>query len=338
VRSSTSSSDEPLELPRRSLLGLGLAALGVGAAGVGATELFWRSRGFVPELRDSVELWCRAREEANAVGRRALALVGSSRFQLGLDPAVLGARLPALSPVQLSINGSPALPVFRELAADARFSGTVLCEVMPQNFFTASALRADAVPWLTYWRTRPAVGAAEGHLREVLQARLALLQPSLDLHTVTKRVVQGQGLPQPSYVQLRADRFMVADYTKVDKARQLRHWLARARERQPPSAAELQQVLAAVSQSYQQLRQRGGRVIFVRMISSLELRRVEDELFPPQVYWDDLLRVTGAQGIYDSEVSGAEALSCPDGSHLDAAQAATFSAGLADLLKSRGLS
>jgi hypothetical protein len=295
-------------------------------------EGFWRRRGFEPELRDSAELWCSERERALALGPRSLAIVGSSRFQLGIDPVVLGRSLPGLEPVQLAINGSAALPVLRNLAGDAGFRGVALCEVMPQNFFTTAALEASSVPWLAYLRARPAVGGWETRLRGVVQGRVAALQPALDLHVVARRLALRQGLPKPSYVHMRADRFMAADYSKVDRARQLRHWVERARDKRRPSGPELERVLAAARDACQRVRARGGSVIFVRMISSLEVRTVEDELFPRAPYWDRLLAETQAIGIYDTDVPGAANLTCPEGSHLDAAQARAFSAGLAGAL------
>lgn len=331
--SSTSSfENEPLEVPRRSLLKAGGVALVTSLAAMAGYEGFWRQRGFVPELRDSAELWCSEVERALGLGPRALAIVGSSRFQLGVDPVVLRRSSLDREPVQLAINGSAALPVLRNLASDARFRGVALCEVMPQNFFTPAALDESGVPWLAYRRARPAVGAWETRLRGVVQGKVAAFQPSLDLHVVAKRLALGQGLPKPSYVRMRADRFMAADYSKVDRSRQLRHWVEQARRKRPPSGSQLEQVLAAARDACERIRGRGGRVIFVRMISSLELRAVEDELFPRAPYWDRLLTETNASGIYDTEVPGAATLTCPEGSHLDAEQARKFSAGLARAL------
>lgn len=330
--STFSSEQEPLELPRRSLLRAGGVAIVASLAAAAGYESFWRGRGFSPELRDSAELWCAERERALFLGRRALAILGSSRFQLGIDPIVLRSSLSGREPVQLAINGSPALPVLRNLAGDDGFSGVALCEVMPQNFFTTAALSASSVPWLAYLRARPAVGLWETRLRGAVQGRLVALQPSLDLHVVAKRLALGQGLPKPSYVRMRADRFMAADYGKVDKARQLRHWVEQARAKLPPSGPELERVLDVARDACTRIRARGGNVIFVRMISSLEVRAVEDALFPRDLYWDRLLAETQAVGIYDAEVPGAANLTCPEGSHLDAAQARAFSAGLAEVL------
>jgi hypothetical protein len=339
VPSSTSSSDlVDLELPRRSLLSVGVSSLAGAAALLAGIEIGARRRGFEPELRDSAELWCSARDRARALGRRALALVGSSRFQLGIDPAELAPLPHELVPVQLAINGSPALPVLGELAADDSFRGTILCEVMPQNFFTASALRGDGVPWLSYARSQPAAGPVEGQLRTVVQQRVACIQPALDLRVVARRLLLRQGLPPPPYFRLRPDRFIEADYAKADTRALLKQWIARAKARAtPPSELALASLLETTRTWCRAITARGGRVVFVRMISSLRVREFEDTAFPRDLYWERLLRETGAAGVYDSDIPGTESLVCPEGSHLDAAQARVFTRRLAAVLTSQRL-
>jgi hypothetical protein len=324
-------------LPRRDV-GRWLALSALGAFGVlGGLEVFWRRRGFEPQWRDSPEIWFEARQSVLAAGRRGLAIVGSSRFQLGIDPRVLKQHLPQLEPVQLAINGSPALPVLLDLANDPEFKGTALCEVMPQNFFTASALRLAGVPWLGYGRTRTWVAGWESDLRKAVQEHVASVLPAADLQVVAKQLAHGKGLPKPSYIFMRPDRFMEADYRRVDTKVQLEHWVERARQRRAPSAAELERVLSTVGAACDLIARRGGRVIFVRMISSLELRDIEDAVFPRDRYWDLLLARSGAAGIYDTELPAAAGLVCPEGSHLDAAQARVFTADLGEELKRRGL-
>lgn len=337
--SSTSSSEAAaLEVPRRALFGASLASAGAALLALGAFELEARRSGFRAEVRDSPELWCDMRELASQLGRKTLALVGSSRFQLGLDPRVLGADIPSLTPVQLAINGSPALPVLGDLARDPDFRGTVLCEVMPQSFFARSILRSRAVPWLAYARERPTAGPIEGRLRRFVQRRVACIQPALDLRVVARRALLRQGLPEPPYFHLRDDRFIEADYTKTDAQALLAFRIKRINERgRPLTPNELDSLLTQIAEWCHEISARGGRVIFVRMISSLALRELEDAAFPRADCWERLLRVSGAPGVYDQDLPAAASLRCPDGSHLDAAQARIFTRALAKNLLDRGL-
>ncbi len=337
--SSTSSSETgTLELPRRALLGAGLAGAGAALLTLGVFELDSRKRGFRAEVRDSPELWCDMRGLANRLGRRALALVGSSRFQLGLDPLVLGADLPSLTPVHLAINGSPALPVLGDLARDPGFHGTVLCEVMPQSFFARNILSPSAAPWLAYARDRPMAGPIEGQLRRFVQRRAACIQPALDLRVVARRALLRQGLPEPPYFHLREDRFIEADYTKTDAKALLAFRIKRMNERgRPLTPSELEQLLNRIAKWCREIATRGGRVIFVRMVSSLALRELEDAAFPRADCWDRLLRVTGAPGVYDQDLPAIARFRCPDGSHLDAPQARAFTHALAMNLLDRRL-
>ena len=337
---SSTSNSEPtsLQIPRRALFTAGLAAGGVALVTLGAFEVRVRASGFVPELRDSPDLWCDERLRANSLGARCLALVGTSRFQLGLDPRALAPFFPKHVPINLAITGGAALPVFGDLAADKEFCGTVLCEVMPQSFFDRRLMKASAVPWLAYAQSRPAASRIEGALRRMVQRHVAGIQPPLDLRSMLRRALTNQGGPERPYFQLRDDRFTETDYTKTDLNRLLARRIARTRGDAPaPEGRELAAILETIAEWCRAIEGRGGRVVFVRMISSLRVREIEDRDFPRAKYWEPLLRVTRVAGVYDQDLPEVAKLTCPDGSHLDSQQARIFTQALGAALKARQL-
>ena len=84
----------------------------------------------------------------------------------------------------------------------------------------------------------------------------------------------------------------------------------------------------------EQIRRRGGDVVFVRMPVDGRLRAVEDSVFPQT---QNLIRDVRARKmlvIDFAEMPGH--FRCPDGSHLEASEADRFSRLLAEELTARG--
>ena len=117
--------------PDHWLKSMGLSAL-IFVAGLALFEGYGRKLGFQPSLRDNTGLWSLNRDKATG---NVLAIVGSSRAQLGLDLDAITSETSHNDVVQLSINGSSSLLVLEDLAADSDFTGSVLMEINPIYFF-----------------------------------------------------------------------------------------------------------------------------------------------------------------------------------------------------------
>lgn len=337
--SSISSSDPDVNpsvaLPQRPMGYLLLAAAVVVLMGLTVWEMVARSYGFKPDLEDSVELWSSERLRTHGLAQRALALVGSSRFQLGIDPVALGAELPAYIPVQLASDGWPALPMLKDLAGDPEFRGSVLVEVTPAFFFPVGAVQATArmQEWMRHAHERPFVAPLELELRLLLRSHVVIRQSALRPRGVLTALLGGH-FPDRPYVTLRRDRFRSADYSRVDTVAMREHWKQYFSSAVPPTQVELRQLVRRLIEWVAALRQRGGEVIFVRMISSSPVLDVEDQAFPAQSYWQTIVDA-GLKALEFREIPGTEHLACPDGSHLDAAGALQFSAALGAELRRR---
>jgi hypothetical protein len=93
-------------------------------------EVLARSQGAEPSLKDGPPAWSVQRQQAR--GKRGesapLALIGSSRFQLGIEPDILASVI-ARPVANLAIPASLPFPVLEDLANDSEFEGWVLCDV-----------------------------------------------------------------------------------------------------------------------------------------------------------------------------------------------------------------
>lgn len=335
MHSSTSSSEVEVALPTRSARRVLMAAVALAGVALLGLELFWRMRGFTPMVRDTMQLWAleraRVRDDANVI-----AIIGSSRAQLALDPEVLTEELgrPA---IQLAITGGSPLPVLEDLASDPQFRGIVLCEVTPSSFFVApSKLASQAgVDWVAAAGRLPLVSSFETRLRSWLQAHTVLLLQHTNLRFQASALLTRRALASPSITYQRADRFHLADYSREDLPKMIAHWAKGLRESTPPSEADRDVLFAKIRGWVEQIRARGGDVIFVRIVSSSTVLLTEDEMWPRARYWDVFVRAFESKAIYFSDHPELARFHAPEGSHLDAPQAHAFSRALAGILRDR---
>ena len=337
MRSSTFSSSQT---PASGALGrvwwVALLVAGVLLAGA---EWGWRRRGFLPGVKDTPELWSLARAQASAEGGRGVVLLGSSRFQGGLVPEELSRALGGTRVLQLSINGSSSLPLLEDLARDERFRGLVLCEVSPTLFFSVepNEVRARPAQYVAGHRHRTFLADWETLLRVALQERLVLLLSAVQPQNVLRQLVVHQRLPPPPINRTLANRQHLSDFQGLDLEPLRRIWTRRYQEAhgKAPEPAELEALLERVASHVARLRARGGDVVFVRMVSSGDVRRIEDERYPRAAYWDRLLQRTGGHGLSFEDVPTLARFECPEDSHLDAHVAPEFTRLLGQELRRR---
>ena len=182
--------------------------------GLSAFEIYGRSLGFQPSLRDNAALWSMNRDKA--VGH-VLAIVGSSRAQLGLDIDSLKRESVHKDVVQLSINGSSSLLVLEDLANDPNFTGSVMMEINPIYFFftdedpthsNRSAQKLASHDNASAWQP------FEQHLLMAIQDRFVFGLPQLAPQHLLKKWAVGSH-PEPDIFTLRADRWRQADYKSL---------------------------------------------------------------------------------------------------------------------------
>ena len=311
-----------------------LAALLAAAVALGALERFWRVRGYQPTVRDRPELWALWRDRANN-DPRALVLIGSSRFQTGVDPELLGRELPGRHVSLLAISGASPLPVLAELAQDESFRGSVVCEVHPATMFRSNEpARQAAQAFLNSRRHGSWVGGVEARLRSAAQDRLVLMRGELTPTALLREWMASRRLPPRPCTRSRPDRFMMADYSAIDRPKAEERWIEGIRSGpEGYDAAQLEQAIATVNDAVERIRARGGSVLFFRMNSSGALYAAEEERLPRARYWDLFARRVKAPALHFKDVPALARIECPEGSHLDFRDAGAFARGFAAELK-----
>jgi hypothetical protein len=324
-------------------------------AAAAAWEIYVRSIGYGPTLNDNADLWAMARRR---VQPESVVIIGDSRgwFDLDLDELQegLGKR-----PVQLAMGGGCAYPVLADLVDDESFHGTIICSFAPRLFMappgTPPMERAEKAVRRFYTQT-PAQRASQS-LAMPLEEHVAFLkQEELDLGELLKRlpIPNRPGAlippPPPPYFQT-IDRErrarMIEECARPGSELQRRiqqGWIPLFTPPPPPTYIPkevfMAKMMKAIEQRFQdvaaaaqKLRARGGKIVFVRLPSSGELKVLEDRTTPRSQIWDRVIKDTAAPGIYFEDFPELAGFNCPEWSHLSAGDSVEFSKRLVPHLR-----
>jgi len=299
-------------------------------------EAVARSQGAAPSLKDGPAAWSVQRQRARGKrnGRAPLVLVGSSRFQLGIEPDILANAIDR--PVaNLAISASLPFTVLEDLANDSEFEGWVLCDIgafrKDEDDPTAAAASLPQ-SYVSYFHTRTSVSDLEIGAREFFQERFAFLQPPFSPHTRLMRL----GVPTGFGQKITSNRFSPYDFAHSPDIESARlHWERTFREALVPvSDDQVLRFAEKLSAWAQRIQARGGNVIFLRMVSSYGVRVVEDAV-SPRAQWDLFASHVAGIAIHYEDVPSLRNFQAMDGSHLDANDARVFSRELGRLLVER---
>lgn len=284
--------------------------------------------------------WCMHRDRASAdPGRPKLVIIGASRAQLGIDPVILGEAFPDAEVIHLAIDGTPPYEVLRDLCTDPEFHGIVLCTTTANALAPADPKgdRRDLVYTQyyreefhdpTHWRER-----LDLWIEASLQSRLVLLSPRLSLQSI----LASKGMPQPSYLHMQYNRYRPSFYRDRTTPEQLEQ----IRARREPSVDGVTTVEVGLDPAvgeelrslHDMLRDRGGRVVLVRMPTTGDYWRANDIRYPKAMYWDRIEQWSGIPTIHFLDYPELSGYDCPDTSHLDATDASQFTRDLGKILR-----
>jgi len=334
VPSSTSSSSSPYA-GRTSWLATGALTVALVALALGGWEGFWRQRSFTPSVRDNEVLWASVRRQLEDADREDVAIIGSSRIQLGLNLEGLLDTTGWQNAYQLAIAMGPTLPMLRHLAAKSDFSGLVIAEINERLFFEdPRSLDWVVGRYLRQYREFGFAAAFEHSLRARVQEAFVFRLP--DLSPSQLRKAFGSGVwPRPDHISVMSDR---SRYARFDLLPDLDARILRTAQLRKQSKATfltpraLEEQLVDVEKLVSTLHARGSDVVFLRMPTSGFIRKNESETVPRARYWDVLAAHTSALPIHFEDYPSLANFRAPDGGHLDQADALRFTGVLGEIL------
>lgn len=328
------------ECPEGPWLRTWLVAAGLVVALLAGWEGVLRGLGYRPTVVDDKALWAEQRDRVYSRGdEKAVVLLGDCRMQLDFVPQVLVEKFPGHRVVQLAVEQTSPVAVLRDLAADERFDGVVICGLNAR--LLCEDLWDTQQPYVDYYHSKYTLNEKlNRRLSVALEQRLTILHPQLRLDDMLVQLVKTGHLPSAYYIETHADRSRLADYSGVDIAahRQFTlgrdHWLCAGRSL-PCSVKWLEDAMK-LEEWVLAIQSRGGEVIFVQFPTTGEHLRYDEFMFPKAQYWDAFAAKIPAPCIHFQDVPQLADFACPDWSHLDRSDAPRFTQELARVLEARG--
>jgi hypothetical protein len=311
-------------------------ALALLAVLIASLEFRLEQLGYEPTIVDSPDRWSKERMRASSLGDRALIVIGASRIQLGLDMATMR-RETGLEPVQLAVLGSSPVAVLAGLAADPTITGTIIVDYYGGFSMNDTAVRYQKA-YLERLRTNPLLTTGkdiETRLTRLLHDNLRSYADGETPFSSFERAISGT--PRRLYLTTLPDRSRRADYSRVAMpayyhASVMRSLGISLDTRTPGLVQLLRQKVdsveplddrqflkeaVSVRDMVVTIRQRGGRVFFVKMPTGGMVEEIETRQFPREKFWVPFLALTGAPGIWTADFPEMAAFKTPDGAHLD---------------------
>jgi len=306
-------------------------------------EVYWRNQHLPLSYNDDESMWASKRKHIYESTPTKPVLIGSSRIKFDLDLATW-ARFTGEKPIQLSMDGTSPRPMLTDLGNDPNFKGVLIIDVTEMLFFTpdGSFPEKEAIKRVTAYPNWSLSQQASFQMSRALESSLLFLDernlalnPLINLLPIPARpgAWGGPQFPREFYVvdqdrQSSMTPAFVADTAIQNKVKAV--WLD-VGAHSPPNPIDgppLLAILDATKRSIDQIRARGGQVLFVRTPSTGLMREVEKKMYPRQKYWDRLLTHTQTPGIYFEDYPTLNRFVCPEWSHLTPQDAVLFTEAL----------
>lgn len=340
----------PLEferpIPQIPSRGMTVIVVLVVVAAACAWEFYCRSIGYRPTLNDNEDLWTLSRRK---VKPESLVIIGDSRawFDLDLDELQKGF---GKRPVQLAAGGTCAFPILQDLANDETFHGTIICSIVPRLFFAPPGAppfeRGEKVVKRFHNQT-PAQHASQFFAMPLEEHLAFLKQEDLTLDELLKLI------PLPNRSGALVPPRLPPYFRTVDRERRARMieecanpegalakriqqiWIPLFSPPPPPSYIPAEQFREQMKQATEarfrdtvaavaKIRERGGKIVFVRLPVVGKLKEIEDRITRRDQIWEPLLQKTNEPGIYFEDFSDLAGFNCPEWSHLSAGDSVEF--------------
>jgi hypothetical protein len=322
---------------------------------VSATLISWEShlrkqnRGIAYD--DGGSLWSNKRKQVYEPIDKATVFIGSSRIKYDLDiptwQAITGDHA-----IQLANVGSSPLPLLNDLADDPAFKGKLVIDVTEILFFNlAPFVYKTPTENIDFYKKETPSQKFAFIVNKALESQFQFI----DKEEYSLNALLGlAGIPNrknvyafpdfpAGFTPVTFDRQcymtdeLVKDPKQIKRVTDVWQMLGKLSSEAPPiTDAATDSIITSVSISVNKIKQRGGKVIFVRTPSSGPFLAMERAGFPREKFWNKLLAGTNCEGIHFEDYPAIAHFECPEFSHLDLQQARTFTKAFISILEQKG--
>lgn len=315
---------------------------------IGGYELSLRHLGYYISFDDSESMFADKKRKIYLPIQEATVFAGSSRIKFDLNTEVWR-RLTGETPVQLANVGSSPIPVLKALAADSLFKGKLIIDVAEPLFFDLSGRSYERPQkFLDFSKNETPAQRFSFHINTLLESNFVFLDKDnfalsalLEYLPIPPRPGKLDFPKYPTEFGLMnfdrnssmANRFVDHDQKGVKMMQDIWMQLAAMGAKAPPTPVHVvDSFIRDIKLCTDQIRARGGQVVFVRPPSSGPLWKGEQMGFPRDKFWEKILTVTGCKGMHFADYPELNKMNCTEFSHLRQSDANVFTKKLVEVL------
>lgn len=312
-------------------------------------EIYWRSKGYKPNLNDEKALWAKQREKINKASKNDVVLFGSSRIYFDIQ-LKKWEEITGKQPIQLASTGSSPLPTFHDLVENTNFNGTVIVGVTPGLFFSTTF--PQAMPWqrpqskVDFYKKRTYAQRLNYFFSVPLQQNLVLMSAddeewadNIDLKSFIRNIPKDNRTKKPkappfyNFGKVTVNRNMsmipraATDTAFANTIKKV--WQYFGKMAPPP---DKKSTMAFFLKDVKKFKKRGGNLILLRCPSSGFYKDVETKFLPRKDYWNELVKQTQAKSYHYEDYEQLKYFECPEWSHLSKLDAIKYTTELANIM------
>jgi len=307
-----------------------------------AWEMYWRSKGYFPDLDDDKFLWAKTRSKVDNAGSNDIVFVGSSRILFDLQ-VHQWEKQTGIQPIQLANAGASPLPVFHDIVENTDFKGTLVVGVTPPLFFSTTYPMAP--PWdraasrSKFYKDQTYAQQLNYSLSIPLQNTFAFISndeeewyDDINLKALLKTIKLPKRTANPNMPpfyrfqdidinrNVRMKQKVVTDTAFANSIKTVWHFFMSA-DIPPP---DKEGTIAFFLKDLEKFKTRGGKVILVRLPSSGFFHDLETNGLPRKDFWDELVKKAAVPAYYYSDYKELSGFDTPEWSHLSGPDATIF--------------
>jgi hypothetical protein len=291
-----------------------------------------------------MHLWYKNRQEVYQPSETTTVFIGSSRIKFDLDIATWE-KTTGEKAVQLAVAGSDPKLTLDNLANDEKFKGKLVIDITEGLFFRPQD-DAAITKRLKYLKEATPSQKFSAQIGFGLESQLLFLDKDmfalgalLDQLKIPNRSGVNNTPIFPTkftYTNFRRQEIMtnefVHDTAMQNKVKGIWTIYGALEKRHGITGDTLQKIFTEVKTDIARIKARGGKVIFTRTPSSGGYRELELKNYPRAEYFDQLLYVSGCNGIYFTDYPELKDFICPEWSHLTPPDAVKYTTALIKIL------
>ena len=304
-------------------------------------ECLGRWGGHQPSVSSNMNLWALTRDriKSGPNSRGQVLLLGASRMQTGLDPTVLLDTLKGNEVLMLAVSGgNTSQAVLRDIATNTDFRGVLLVD---ENEATLAETNSEQDEFVDYYhRSFNTERRLDRSLMLLVEQRFVVLSPGCDALRLWGGLIGRRRIEKPLPTRTSCDRTQSIRFEDYDPGTLNELWNQRTADNVNAVIDPdewLKKVVNGWSDPIRKLRNRGARVVFIRMPVPPQRWRNEKETFPLGRFWNPAMEQLEVSSIHFADHIPLCQFESPDASHIASRDKSEFTRRVCEIIKNERL-